>query len=96
MSWEGEKAYCAPPIALILKTIGKIEVSKMTGVLLIPLWRGARFWLHAFPDGWHLGGVFKSFRKLEGERERRQRKGERNTVRDYNVMLLLFPYKRNP
>jgi hypothetical protein len=65
MSWEGEKAYCAPPIALILRTIRKIEVSKMTGVLLIPLWRGARFWLHAFPDGRHLGGVFKSFRKLE-------------------------------
>jgi hypothetical protein len=44
MSWEGERAYCAPPIALILRTIRKIEVSKMTGVLLIPLWRGARFW----------------------------------------------------
>jgi hypothetical protein len=65
MSWEGEKAYCAPLIALILRTIRKIKVSKMTGVLLIPLWRGARFWLHAFPDGRHLGGVFKLFRKLE-------------------------------
>jgi hypothetical protein len=65
MSWEGEGAYCAPPIALILRTIRKIEVSKMTGVLLIPLWRGARFWLHAFPDGRHLGGVFKSFKQLK-------------------------------
>ncbi len=36
----------------------------MTGVLLIPLWRGARFWLHAFPDGRHLRGAFKSFRQL--------------------------------
>jgi hypothetical protein len=45
MSWEGERAYCAPPIALILRTIRKIEVTKMTGVLLIPLWRRARFWL---------------------------------------------------
>jgi hypothetical protein len=59
MSWEGEKAYCAPPIALVLRSIRKIEVSKMTGVLLIPLWPGARFLLHAFPDGRHLGGVFK-------------------------------------
>jgi hypothetical protein len=66
MSWEGERAsYCAPPIALILRTIRKIEVSKMTGVLLIPLWRGARFWLHAFLDGRHLGGVFKSFKQLQ-------------------------------
>jgi hypothetical protein len=38
MSWEGEKAYSALPIALILRTIRKIEVTKMTKVLLIPLW----------------------------------------------------------
>jgi hypothetical protein len=37
----------------------------MRGVLLIPLWRGARFWLHAFPDGRHLGGVFRSFKQLK-------------------------------
>jgi hypothetical protein len=65
MSWEGERAHCDPPIALILRTIRKIEVTKMTGVLLIPLWRGVRFWLHAFPDGRHLGGVFKSFKQLK-------------------------------
>jgi hypothetical protein len=65
MSWEGKKAYCALTIALVLRTIRKIEVSKMTGVLLIPLWRGACFWLHAFPDGRHLGGVFRSFRQLK-------------------------------
>jgi hypothetical protein len=62
ISWEGENAYCAPPIALILSAIRKIKVSKMTGVLLIPLWHGARFWLHAFPNGRHLGGVFRSFK----------------------------------
>jgi hypothetical protein len=65
MSWEGENAYCAPPIALILRAIRKIKVSKMTGVLLIPLWRGARFWLHAFPDGRHLGGVCRLFKQLK-------------------------------
>jgi hypothetical protein len=67
MSWEGERAYCAPPIALILRTIRKIEVTKMTGVLLIPLWRGVRFWIHAFPNGRHLGGVFKSFKQLKAK-----------------------------
>jgi hypothetical protein len=68
LSWEGKNAYCAPPIALILRAIRKIEVSKMKGVLIIPLWRGARFWLHAFPDGRHLGGVFRSFRQLKIKR----------------------------
>jgi hypothetical protein len=68
MSWEGENAYCAPPIALILRAIRKTEVSKMTGVLLIPLWRGARFWLHAFPafpHGRHLVGIFRSFKQFK-------------------------------
>jgi hypothetical protein len=65
LSWEGKNAYCAPPIALILRVIRKIEVSKMKGVLLIPLWRGARFWLHAFHHGRHLGRVFRSFRQLK-------------------------------
>jgi hypothetical protein len=64
-SWEGENAYCAPPIALILRAIWKIEVSKMKEVFLVPLWRGACFWLHAFPDGRHLGGVLRSFRQLK-------------------------------
>jgi hypothetical protein len=66
-SWEGERAYCAPPIALILRTIRKIEVTKRTGVLLFPLCCGARFWLHAFPNGRQLGGVFKSFRQLKAK-----------------------------
>jgi hypothetical protein len=65
LSWEDENAYCAPPIALILRVIRKIEVTRMRGVLLIPLWRGSRFWLHVFPDGRHLGVVFRSFRQLK-------------------------------
>jgi hypothetical protein len=39
----------------------------MTGVLLIPLWRRARFWLHAFPDRRHLEGVFRSFSQLKAK-----------------------------
>jgi hypothetical protein len=65
LSWEDENAYCAPPIALILRVIRNIEVTRMQGVLLIPLWRGACFWLHAFPEGRHLGGVFWSFKQLK-------------------------------
>jgi hypothetical protein len=65
LSWVGKNAYCAPPIALILRVIKKIEVTRMRGVLLIPLLRVAHFWLHAFPDGRHLGGVFRSFKQLK-------------------------------
>jgi hypothetical protein len=36
----------------------------MSGILIIPLWRGAKFWLIAFPDGRHLAGVFKLVRKM--------------------------------
>jgi hypothetical protein len=39
----------------------------MTGVLLIPLWRRARFWLRAFPDVRHLGVVFRSFSQLKAK-----------------------------
>jgi hypothetical protein len=55
--------FCAPPIALVLRAIRKIEITNMRGILLIPLWRGAKFWLHALPDGRHLGNIFRSFWK---------------------------------
>jgi hypothetical protein len=64
LPWDGEVAYIAPPVALILRVVRKVEFSRMRGILLIPLWRGAKFWLCAFPDGRHLGGVFRSFRQL--------------------------------
>jgi hypothetical protein len=63
-SWENEVVFCAPPIALILRAIRKMEITSMRGILLIPLWRGAKFWLHAFPDGRHLGNIFRSFWKM--------------------------------
>jgi hypothetical protein len=63
-SWSGETVYCAPPISMILRVVRKLEKSKTTGVLLVPLWRGAKFWLHAFPDGRHLSGLFSEMRKM--------------------------------
>jgi hypothetical protein len=47
--WQGELAYLAPPVSLVVRCICKIAVSCMTGLLLIPLWRSARFWSFAFP-----------------------------------------------
>jgi hypothetical protein len=48
-TWDGEVAYCAPLIALIWQVIRKIEAFSMLGILITPLWRGAKFWLSAFP-----------------------------------------------
>jgi hypothetical protein len=30
----------------------------MSGLLLVPLWKGAKFWTFAFRDGIHLNGLF--------------------------------------
>jgi hypothetical protein len=56
--WQGELAYLAPPVSLVVRCIRKIAVSCMTGLLLIPLWQSARFWSFAFPDGRHLAFLF--------------------------------------
>jgi hypothetical protein len=63
-NWSHEVVYCAPPVSLILRVVRKIEKSVVTGVLLVPIWRGAKFWLPVFEDGRHLNGVFSVLRKL--------------------------------
>jgi hypothetical protein len=52
--WTGKCIYAAPPVLLVLRTIRKAATSVMSGVLLIPLWKNARFWTFAFRDGVHL------------------------------------------
>jgi hypothetical protein len=49
---------------LVTRVIRKIAVSKMSGLLLIPQWKSAKFWSIAFPDGRHLCDVFGSLEKL--------------------------------
>jgi hypothetical protein len=61
--WNGERAYLAPPVSLIVRAVKKISISVMTGVLVIPLWKGAKFWNKAFPDGRHLASMFSGFEK---------------------------------
>jgi hypothetical protein len=62
--WHGEWAYIAPHVSLVTRVIRKIAVSKMSGLLLNPLWKSAKFWSFAFPDGRHLCDVFGSLEKL--------------------------------
>jgi hypothetical protein len=42
--WVGEMAYMAPPVSLVSRCISKIVITRMSGLLLIQLWRSAKFW----------------------------------------------------
>jgi hypothetical protein len=57
-SWSGEKAYTDPPVSLVMRTIRKMAITVMKGVLIIPLWKNAKFWTFAFLDGIHLNAMF--------------------------------------
>jgi hypothetical protein len=57
-NWEGECAYIALPVSLVMRTIRKAALAKMNGILIVPLWKGAKFWTFAYRDGVHLNGLF--------------------------------------
>jgi hypothetical protein len=59
-NWHGECAYVAPPVSLVMRTIRKIAITVMSGILIIPLWKNAKFWTFAFRDGIHLNSMFDS------------------------------------
>jgi hypothetical protein len=41
-----------------MRTIRKAALAKMNGILIVPLWKGAKFWTFAYRDGVHLNGLF--------------------------------------
>jgi hypothetical protein len=43
-----------------MRTIRKASVVQLSGVLIIPLWKNAKFWNFAFCDGTHLNAMFGS------------------------------------
>jgi hypothetical protein len=57
---HGECAYVAPPVSLVMRTICKIAITVMSGILIIPLWKNAKFWTFAFRNGIHLNSMFDS------------------------------------
>jgi hypothetical protein len=59
-NWEGEQAYAAPLVSLVLRTIRKIAITQMSGFLIIPLWKNALFWTFGFRDGVHLNAMFEN------------------------------------
>jgi hypothetical protein len=58
--WAGECIYAAPPVTLVLRLIRKAAASACSGVLIIPLWKNAKFWTFCFRDGAHLNSMFES------------------------------------
>jgi hypothetical protein len=58
--WTGECIYAAPPVTLFLWLIGKAAASVCSGVLIILLWKNAKFWTFCFRDGEHLNLMFES------------------------------------
>ena len=51
--WESEHALIVPPVAQIVRAFRKCSVTKMSGVLVIPVWDKGRFWPLITPDGCH-------------------------------------------
>jgi hypothetical protein len=57
-NWHGECTYVALPVSLVMRTICKIAITAMSGILIIPLWKNAKFWTFAFRDGIYLNSMF--------------------------------------
>jgi hypothetical protein len=49
-------------VSLVTRCICKIVITRMSGLLLIPLWKSARFRTFAFPVGMHLASMFSSLK----------------------------------
>jgi hypothetical protein len=41
-----------------MRTIRKAALAKMNRILIVPLWKGAKFWTFAYRDRVHLNGLF--------------------------------------
>jgi hypothetical protein len=63
--WIGEMAYAAPPVLLLSRVLRKLAITRISGLLLVPLWKSAKFWSYCFPDGRHLCDVFSSMSRVQ-------------------------------
>jgi hypothetical protein len=59
-SWQGECIFAAPPVSLVMRTIWKAALVKLSGLLIVPLWKNSEFWTYAFRDGILLNAMFES------------------------------------
>ena len=47
-AWDNEVAWICPPIREISRTIRKIQHSRMSGILFVPEWQTADYWIEIF------------------------------------------------
>jgi hypothetical protein len=47
-------------VSLVMRTIRKAALVKLSGLLILPLWKNSKFWTYAFRDGIHLNAMFDS------------------------------------
>jgi hypothetical protein len=59
-SWEDEVAWICPPIREVIRTIRKLKMSKVSGVIFIPEWKTADYWTEIFDKEAQLLWPFKS------------------------------------
>ena len=62
-SWDKEVAWICPPIKEITRIIKKIRISKMSGILFVPEWQTADFWIEIFKQNQALKWPFTQFTK---------------------------------
>ena len=53
--------YCFPPPSLFTASVLHMQKHGVSGLLLVPVWKGASFWNNVVPDGNHLPSWVKKF-----------------------------------
>ena len=89
--WTGENAWIAAPVALALMAAKKVGRTRMTRVLVVPMWPHGKFWNFFFPDGAHACWMV---REMKTERTKMDHPGdssEQNLLTSqYHQYLILY------
>ena len=65
-SWDDAVPWICTPPGLIIRVVKKIAAAvRMSGVLVVPVWRTAMFWPFLCPDGTHLSAIFAGYKIVQ-------------------------------
>ena len=53
--------YCFPPPSLFTASVLHLQAAKVSGLVLVPLWKSASYWNNVCPDGRHLPAWVQEF-----------------------------------
>jgi hypothetical protein len=88
--WTGEHAYAEPPISLMVRVVRRMAATRVTGVLMVPLWKGAQFWTHCLQDGRHLNPLFHSVQVVQIATKGWFRGGKKDRLSNTSVRFMVF------